>query len=388
MNNFEKNKSKINIELEQRLRKHHDRYTTELSKYNNIKDKLSNNSNDNYYFIENNNIMFETLKNKIIISNNKELIKDTMINYNKLSSCEIKNIKFENCSFYGTTFSNCSFENVTFDRCSFNNVADSTTIFENQCKFDKCRFLNCNMEKIIFINNSFYDVKFVLNNIKNSIFDKMNIESLVISDSDLRGIKIINTSMEYLLFEDEFLTKLDEESFIDEIIIDKKNLNNTANAFKIYKDISTKFQANRLPNKAGEYYYLYKSLERKTLKGQEKINSYIYWLLCGYGEKPTYALVTSIEIVLIFTILYMFTGLSIGLEVIDYSILIYKELPSQDLIIDFLRSLYFSVVTFTTVGYGDITPIGNSVFLSGIEMFLGVTMVGIWTATLARKITR
>ena len=49
--------------------------------------------------------------------------------------------------------------------------------------------------------------------------------------------------------------------------------------------------------------------------------------------------------------------------------------------------LYVSSV-FTTVGYGDITPVNISIFLSGVEMFLGLTMMGIWTATLARKITR
>lgn len=53
-----------------------------------------------------------------------------------------------------------------------------------------------------------------------------------------------------------------------------------------------------------------------------------------------------------------------------------------------MSCLYFSTVTFTTVGYGDITPVNISIFLSGVEMFLGLTMMGIWTATLARKITR
>ena len=63
-------------------------------------------------------------------------------------------------------------------------------------------------------------------------------------------------------------------------------------------------------------------------------------------------------------------------------------LEKNRILVDFLEALYFSLVTFTTVGYGDIIPVGVSIILSSIEMILGVTMVGIWTATLARKITR
>ena len=84
----------------------------------------------------------------------------------------------------------------------------------------------------------------------------------------------------------------------------------------------------------------------------------------------------------------MSTGLSINGVDIKYVEVLSKGFPIENLISDFINSLYFSIVTFTTVGYGDITPINISVFLSGVEMFLGLTMTGIWTATLARKITR
>ena len=60
----------------------------------------------------------------------------------------------------------------------------------------------------------------------------------------------------------------------------------------------------------------------------------------------------------------------------------FKEMNS------YFDALYYTIITFSTVGYGDITPIGASIMLSGFEMILGVTMVGVWTATLARKITR
>jgi len=45
-----------------------------------------------------------------------------------------------------------------------------------------------------------------------------------------------------------------------------------------------------------------------------------------------------------------------------------------------LDCVYFSFSTFTTVGYGDIEPIGNLRFLTGIEGLTGLVLVG-WSAS-------
>lgn len=45
-----------------------------------------------------------------------------------------------------------------------------------------------------------------------------------------------------------------------------------------------------------------------------------------------------------------------------------------------LDCVYFSFSTFTTVGYGDIEPIGNLRFLTGIEGLAELVLVG-WSAS-------
>lgn len=394
MSNFENRKKKTLIELENRYKKNMDNYKHQLEVHDstlnvnekNMKYNLLINSRE-YRIKSKEEFIFSDISNKSIISKGQEIVYDANLTYNKFYNCIFKGIIFSNCNFYGSIFSECIFENIIFDNCTFYTDNNLITIFKEQCNLIKCTFKNCNMEKFILNECHINNTKFILTKLKNAIFNKIEIKNISLADCDMRCFKIISSKIESLSFEDEYLTKFDDESFIDEIIIEN-NKNNFENVYKIYKDIATKYEANRLPNRAGDYYYLYKRIERKTLKGIDKLKSYIFWMLCGYGEKPTYALITSVEIVLIFTLIYMFTGLSIGMDIIDYDILIFKDLPIDGLILDFLKSLYFSIVTFTTVGYGDITPIGYSVFLSGIEMFLGVTMVGIWTATLARKITR
>ncbi len=46
----------------------------------------------------------------------------------------------------------------------------------------------------------------------------------------------------------------------------------------------------------------------------------------------------------------------------------------------FADAVYFSVITYTTVGYGDIVPIGLGRMLAGIEALIGLVLIA-WTAS-------
>jgi hypothetical protein len=54
----------------------------------------------------------------------------------------------------------------------------------------------------------------------------------------------------------------------------------------------------------------------------------------------------------------------------------------------FADCLYFSIITYTTVGYGDIHAIGDLRFLAGIEGLVGLTLTSLFTVIIARKIIR
>ncbi len=48
---------------------------------------------------------------------------------------------------------------------------------------------------------------------------------------------------------------------------------------------------------------------------------------------------------------------------------------------------YFSAVTYTTTGYGDLTPVGNLRLLATVEALTGMVMIA-WTASLAFLVMR
>jgi hypothetical protein len=48
--------------------------------------------------------------------------------------------------------------------------------------------------------------------------------------------------------------------------------------------------------------------------------------------------------------------------------------------IDFPDLVYFSVVTYSTIGFGDLYPIGGARLLAGVEAILGLLLIG-WSAS-------
>jgi len=46
---------------------------------------------------------------------------------------------------------------------------------------------------------------------------------------------------------------------------------------------------------------------------------------------------------------------------------------------DYLTSLYFSIVTWTTLGYGDLSPVGNVRFIASVEALLGQLYMALLT---------
>jgi len=60
--------------------------------------------------------------------------------------------------------------------------------------------------------------------------------------------------------------------------------------------------------------------------------------------------------------------------------LLFMFLPDVIEFENFEKSMYFSLVTFTTLGYGEITISSTSRILSGLEAINGITLIGWSTA--------
>ncbi|EGQ7768657.1 hypothetical protein MA612_003554 [Vibrio parahaemolyticus] len=127
-------------------------------------------------------------------------------------------------------------------------------------------------------------------------------------------------------------------------------------------------------------YVIEKDKERKSSSGLNKVALSIYKVTSEYGEKPKRVL-GSVGIVLLFATLFNWVlGISSG-DVSDSGEVI--------LIHEFWNSLYYSIITFTTLGYGDYSSVGFfGKALSCIVSFLGLLLTSLFMVTVVRKYSR
>ena len=140
--------------------------------------------------------------------------------------------------------------------------------------------------------------------------------------------------------------------------------------------------------------------KRKQLKGIDKHFWYLFYkTLCGYGEKPFRVIWASGFIILASSILFLYWGIELlGSEVsnlparlIDYNLSLNFQwviMNYEKVIRDWLECLYTSVITFTTLGYGDVHPIGFSRIVASVEAGFGIIMTALFIFVFTRKMLR
>lgn len=313
------------------------------------------------------------------------------------TNCTFSNIKFKECSFIGCKFYECNFESggVIFENCTFlkeeSEKKPSLNRFDNfSCEFYKCniyaKFDGCILGYLIFdkclIHNSFFNLSDMSSlMVINSEFKRIRIE-----DCDLSGAKIIDTYIIDLDFTDKMKTKFDQKTFFDKIKFREKNRDEYEGIYMTYETVADKFKENSLNNNFGEYYYLAKKTERKTLDFFPRIGSYLYWATSGYGERPINAIVFSLIMMAIFGVLYSI----FGIEVKDNFISLVKyNIHDYNGVLDCLRQGFIlSINLFSGVGANESIPVKFSEIIASFEIMFGVIMMGIGTGVVVRKLVR
>ena len=191
----------------------------------------------------------------------------------------------------------------------------------------------------------------------------------------------------YLLLKNNFhsIGKYEEESWAFKKEKDMERLSYSFYSFK--KDLVKK--------KKREIFPILKWMYTKDFK--KWIISVFSNMIYGYGERPWNVVKTALAIIIIFALSFSLIGIGTP-EIIELKgtgiyqnsgnivDLASKGFLKNNEIRNFPDCLYFSLITFTTLGYGDFRPLGGlGRILAGSEAFIGAFMMALFVYTFARR---
>ena len=144
-------------------------------------------------------------------------------------------------------------------------------------------------------------------------------------------------------------------------------------ADEVYRHFKELYKQRGDYNTSGKFYEREMDMRRRLAPLAERLWLTALWLICGYGERPGRSVLTFFVVIVGFAILY--TQLEL-------------QGSGGSTRGDFFDAMYFSVVTFTSLGYGDIRPVGSARLLAGIESLLGVFAISLFVFVFCRRMTR
>ncbi|WP_185715636.1 pentapeptide repeat-containing protein [Halocatena pleomorpha] len=242
--------------------------------------------------------------------------------------------------------------------------------------------------------------KFKYTNAIYADFSGSDLEGTIMSETDLRSATLVETRLNGAIFSDVYVNRETDfgEYSVYETEVTPETLYEThplQAAAWVYRELQEIYRDNSLPTLNRHSYRQEKDARRRLAwqKG-EYGNAIKYelsrWVML-YGTSPYRILTVSIMLILSCGVLYPLAG---GVRITGdggpttYTFERIQTAPLSWTTEVLLQSIYFSVVTFSTLGYGDIKPVGYwAQLLSGIEAILGTLFAALLVFVLARSAT-
>lgn len=318
-------------------------------------------------------------------------------------------------------FSNAKFYNITlFQRCEFHQRARfQRTVFEDRTIFTKARF---GTFEIGYKNPSFKQANLTGVDFSGVSLHNANLESALLSrasffDSDLRGAQLAGAVLGDIRINGE-------TQFLGPPSNDDENSSHTLSAIRstprcVYESNYQKENGDMIDrDKAKSTYQAIEEVARKAalprLQSQcfvrrQDIQKNIYWqdmkesnsliekIIAGgrygraktaretllYGESPWRIIIGSAGFILFMGLLY---PLGEWLEPVGGDPITYDRISESPELI--LETLYFSTLTFTTLGMGDYNPIGFGQALATMNTAFGAILIALLVFVLGRRAAR
>jgi uncharacterized protein YjbI with pentapeptide repeats len=232
--------------------------------------------------------------------------------------------------------------------------------------------------------------------LENALLTRANLRNASLHDARLYEVGFSDTWInEGTGIDDRCVYERDAEASLDR---DDRDIARHDAAAWTYRALEDLCRDNALPERTRHYFIREKDSRRKaaweTGDYVHAIKSELSRWVMEYGSNPWRVVGFSTLVILTFALLYPLTGhiedmtLPEGSRAIGYFVEQPAEAPRYYITVVFLKSFYFSVVTFATLGYGDIRPVGTLArMLATVETGLGSLLIALLVFVLSRSVT-
>jgi uncharacterized protein YjbI with pentapeptide repeats len=258
--------------------------------------------------------------------------------------------------------------NVSFYKSEFNNISFKS------CQINS--YLDLRIARSIYLDLTDTIVRDVVDMTPYDF--KINIDSLDIAGMRLLG-QINVDWKENALKQIIFIKNSDNRKLADQFRILKQNFNKIGR----YDDEDLAYiEFKRCEAKA----ILEESIKEK--KGKAFLHYPLYWFKLWVFDRMGLFATSPLRVLL--SVLVTFLALAIIQYILPFFFETGINCISADAseITRFLDTMYYSGITYLTVGYGDCSPTGVLKFVANLEAFIGVFMMSYFTVAFARKVLR
>lgn len=261
-------------------------------------------------------------------------------------------------------------------------------------------FSNADVTGVDFSDADLRKSSFGHSTARNAIFEGANLEDADVNDVDLRGT---NLKMARLDETDLSSSRIGGNTAFGERAVYEAEMDpgddpgtrrdKLEAAIRTYRALERLSQENALHSQASTFYRRGKDLRRRF---NWSVRNYLpatmaelsRWFT-GYGNLPLRVIYTSLGVILLCGLLYPLLGgirrprpTGSTIYALDSPWAVSVDRAATIV----LESLYFSVVTFTTLGFGDLEPVGTAAqYLASAEALLGSILMALLVAVLTRS---
>ncbi|WP_227357293.1 pentapeptide repeat-containing protein [Haladaptatus salinisoli] len=303
---------------------------------------------------------------------------------------DARNVEFRdsvvNSCFSGSPLQGASFQDVSLSSSNINN-----------CDLEKSEFIRCNLANVDFRGSDLYQAQFRENQLDDETDFGERCSYEAVSDWNVE-----NHATKYYK-QSELIKDISQRDWKSKLWLSIRRLKNRSKrdsvelskAIYTYRAIQRILQDNYLLEDVSTYFVREQNVRRKIAYSE---GHYWQWMklvihrgVSNYGESWVRVVVNSLCVILGFGLIYPLIG---GVWQSPQSGAFHQmffELPFRQVIISepirvIWINLYFSLVTFTTLGYGDIQP-ANSVVqaLASLQSLIGALLIAYLVVVLSRR---